>query len=257
MSLGNVVMIAGWAHTSNALLPLADLLPCTGNKTVLAPSDLYLHAPDRCQKALQKEISCYAEGLHKTLLSIDSPRIIIGWSMGAIIAIETISSFNLQFDSLILIAGTAKFCSTNEYSSGVSPGNLLAMKRKLKTNTSQTLKTFFTDTTNKVKQNNNIIDRKVSDAQSLGQEILLHGLDYLYKTDMRSKLSSIKQPVLIVHGSDDKIIPQSAGYFLNKGIENSQLICQNNAGHNIPESDTKNIADLIVSFAKKGKVGDG
>jgi pimeloyl-ACP methyl ester carboxylesterase len=44
-------------------------------------------------------------------------------------------------------------------------------------------------------------------------------------------LSVIKQPVLIVNGENDKMIPSSNSYELKKRIKNSEIIVYKDAGH--------------------------
>ena len=57
-------------------------------------------------------------------------------------------------------------------------------------------------------------------------------------------LHQIKCPVLIVHGTDDKIIPMKDAEIMEKMIPNSHLVKINNAGHlpNLEQPDKYNLA---------------
>lgn len=45
------------------------------------------------------------------------------------------------------------------------------------------------------------------------------------------RLSEIKKPTLIIHGSSDKLVPPSHGMDLHQGIKNSQIKLIPEAGH--------------------------
>lgn len=58
--------------------------------------------------------------------------------------------------------------------------------------------------------------------------IIMHGYQ---KDDGYQQLSAIKQPVLIVNGTSDLIVPSINSYILSQHIPNSKLIIWSDAGH--------------------------
>jgi len=64
--------------------------------------------------------------------------------------------------------------------------------------------------------------------------------------NVQSRLNEIKQPTLVLHGSEDKVIPLSLGSELAAGISTSQFVVLEGSGHNYlaDAADTSNEAIL-------------
>jgi len=57
------------------------------------------------------------------------------------------------------------------------------------------------------------------------------GLEALHNTDIRGLLGQINTPTLIVHGSDDSVVPLGAGEFMADNIKRARLEVFSRAGH--------------------------
>jgi pimeloyl-[acyl-carrier protein] methyl ester esterase len=62
-------------------------------------------------------------------------------------------------------------------------------------------------------------------------ETLEGGLRILSETDMRDALGSIRQPVLVVHGDRDSLVPLEAGEYLSRRLFNARFLVLRGAGH--------------------------
>ncbi|MFB0560020.1 MAG: alpha/beta fold hydrolase [Candidatus Lokiarchaeia archaeon] len=69
--------------------------------------------------------------------------------------------------------------------------------------------------------------------------------------DFRKKLKEIKTPILIIHGSDDQIVPVESAELMHKQIPNSQLAIFPFCGHLLIMERPKFFIDLLLYFIEK------
>jgi pimeloyl-ACP methyl ester carboxylesterase len=70
--------------------------------------------------------------------------------------------------------------------------------------------------------------------------------------DMSSEeLKDIKQPVLMLWGNEDKVIPVKNGYRLKHDLPNAELIVYKNCGHLLMEEKPQEISNEIVNFIEQ------
>jgi len=69
----------------------------------------------------------------------------------------------------------------------------------------------------------------------------------------KSKLSSIKVPTLIIHGSEDPVIPVEGGKDTQEAIPGSKLIIIEGMGHSLPLEAWGQISDAITENASKAQ----
>jgi pimeloyl-ACP methyl ester carboxylesterase len=62
------------------------------------------------------------------------------------------------------------------------------------------------------------------------------------------RLAAVAVPTLVIHGSDDKIVPLEGGRALAAGIPNSTLVIVEGAGHVPTLTFPLQVADAINSF---------
>ncbi|MFZ2653511.1 MAG: alpha/beta hydrolase, partial [Victivallales bacterium] len=74
------------------------------------------------------------------------------------------------------------------------------------------------------------------------------GLDILSGLDIRPLLAGIMVPVLILHGSEDKIVNPGIAEELAAGLKNSRLHIIGNAGHALPVTHVNECKNLIERF---------
>ena len=79
-------------------------------------------------------------------------------------------------------------------------------------------------------------------------ETLVAGLEYLLASDAREKVPGIGIPVLLLHGTDDRIIPPSAAEWLHAHLPNSQLKIFENDGHALPAHRFEEVMNEISHF---------
>jgi pimeloyl-ACP methyl ester carboxylesterase len=73
-----------------------------------------------------------------------------------------------------------------------------------------------------------------------------HGAAVGASADRTNRLGEIKVPTLIIHGTEDAILPIDHGMALADGIEGSERLIMDGVGHEIPEQLLPEIIEAIV-----------
>lgn len=201
-------------------------------------------------------LSEYARALVRRLEALDTPACVIGWSTGGIVAIEAAAHSPHRVAGLVLLSATARFCSVpsserdNGYTSGVDPVTLKAMIRKLKREPEDVLADFISTAAAPMTIPAPELAARVQNALQPGKDFLVHGLEYLARTDLRGVLHSIGSPCLIVHGGGDAIIPPAAARFLDSNLPRSTFELLPSAGHLLVEQCGKDLMNRISQFVE-------
>ncbi len=194
-----LIIISGWAHSTNAIQPLGDRLANHFDIQLLSGAN-----------ALKQ----------KTLPEADA---ILTSSMGGLIAFERLPA---RCKKLVLLSGTACFCKQPNYKHGTAPRILQRMQKQLDQDPHTLIQTFF----KKVHAPHRPSYQK-KEPPPLDLPALHQGLDYLRQTDLRTLIPSISIPVLIMHGTQDQIIPIGAAQWLHDNLPQSEFISYEGHGH--------------------------
>ena len=79
----------------------------------------------------------------------------------------------------------------------------------------------------------------------------LHGEAIGASPDRTNRLCEIKVPTLVIHGTEDAILPLDHGIALADGIKNSTRMIMDKVGHEIPEQLYSEIVNAIVENIKR------
>ena len=79
----------------------------------------------------------------------------------------------------------------------------------------------------------------------------LHGAAIGASPDRTSRLNEINVPTLVIHGTEDAILPLDHGIALADGIKNSARMIMDRVGHEIPEQLYSEIVNAIVENIKR------
>lgn len=145
--------------------------------------------------------------------------ILVGWSMGAQIAMQAYNEIYDRLAGLVLVAATPCFSAKPDFQYGLQRNESDGMRKKVGRNVQRALEGFHA--------------RMFSDGEFENQQIAcqisflldsivppetsatLAALDSLAAADMRDLLPAIKIPTLILNGDCDKIcLPQASGYLV-------------------------------------------
>ncbi|HZG60154.1 MAG TPA: alpha/beta hydrolase [Anoxybacillus sp.] len=231
----HIVLIPGWGMKGTIWLPLVEQLKPSFSIYCVEWDGVETIA-DFKQKVVQL--------VEENGLSSFIP---IGWSLGALIALELAISIPEKMDRLVLIGGTSRFTKGDGYEAGWERRVVERMKRQLVRNREQTLSSFFASLLCEEEQDKVLdFERHFHNAELQG---LLVGLDYLMTTDIRFALHEITVPLLLIHGEEDAICPPSASrYIFEQTRDNAMLKLLPKTGHVPFLTKTDECARLIQSF---------
>ncbi len=209
----SLLMITGWAHGAESMQPLADRLASNFDVQILTSAEVL--------KTRQ----------------IPKSEIIIGWSMGGLLALDL---FPARCKKLVLISSTARFCATDGYPCGVTEKTLRRMILQLKRNPESVLSEFY-------KKAHAPLFHTFKYAGQPTEELRI-GLEYLRTSDLRKKVQTLENPVLLLHGEEDQIIPPSASEWLHAHLPNSRLTLFKGGGHVLHAHHFDEMIDSVSPF---------
>lgn len=236
-----LILIAGWGHTGEAMLPLKEALDGYSIQ-VTSVGELW-HAQSSGASPGLNGLSRYALGLHNLLAPFGGRVGVVGWSMGGIVALETARICPDIMRRLVVIGGTARFSAGNDELPGVSSSVLRAMALGLRRMPDNVLAAYNARV--HAPQSGPIA---AQDSALLDRGELLQGLDYLQRMDLRDGLNRLGLPTLVVHGREDRIVPWQAGEWLSRALAVSQWRCHEGLGHALPIRAPSLLAADIRAF---------
>lgn len=161
--------------------------------------------------------------------------VLVGWSLGAMVALEVAHLAPERIRGLVLVSGTSCFTQAPGYAAGMPRVVVERLKKRLARNVEQTLHDFNSLMFTTEEQSTGFAESFRLQNSSYGRfwsrEELETGLDYLLEQDLRQQLKDIVLPVLIIHGERDQICPAAAGLYLHQNLCNSQFSLLKDCGH--------------------------
>jgi pimeloyl-[acyl-carrier protein] methyl ester esterase len=217
-------VVGGWAYATEYLTPLV---------TALKP---------------HMDVVSHPFHVDMTALPVNASDMwVAGWSLGGLRLLDAVARGELLPRGMILVSSTAKFCTANEYSHGVTTAALRSMIIGIKRNRDKTLLRFFTDALGEGIHDSGINER-IKRAEVYDNELLMAGLHQLETMDMRVMLRTIRIPMLILHGRHDAIIPPGASQFVRANVTSGSIQLHPEAGHELPVQYPEWVGDQIASF---------
>lgn len=178
--------------------------------------------------------------------------VLVGWSMGAQIAMRFYSTMSWKVAGMILVGGTPCFCSQSDYAFGVPLSEVRSMAQRLKRDyeatTGEFFKAMFSDGEISKSDLRRIAGRVIGRIPDY--PVAIAALKALSDSDFRSLLPGISVPVLLVHGSEDRICLPGASEYMSSIIPEARLELIEQRGHAPFLSCPERFNSLITGFVQ-------
>jgi pimeloyl-[acyl-carrier protein] methyl ester esterase len=228
-----LLMIHGWAMSGRVWRfqePLAD-------RWHLVMPDLPGHGYSPAMDDLASfTVPVLAQSLLELLDALQIDRLaVMGWSLGALVALRLTELLGDRLTALVLVGGTARFCTADDYLHGLPHQDVRGLGLRLRRDYGATLGDFFkrmfaADELD-YDQYQRIVREVVLGGRQPAPDVAQAGLLALAGEDVRSLLPTITAPALILHGMADSICPPGSARYLADNLPNVTLQLVPGVGH--------------------------
>ncbi|RFA20060.1 alpha/beta fold hydrolase [Subtercola boreus] len=182
---------------------------------------------------------CHALGL--------SEIVYVGHSVGAMIGCLAAIAEPTLFDSLVLVGGSARYINDEGYVGGFEADDVDALLDSLDANYlawASTMAPVFMGNSDRPELTAELLDSFSKADQAVARQFAR----VTFLSDLRSDLSSVSTPTLVVQSTNDIVAPVVAGEFLRDSIPGSRLEVLEAEGHYVHVSDPEKLTTTIRSF---------
>ena len=184
----------------------------------------------------------------------NEPCILGGWSLGAMLSLRTAIEMPHNVLALVLLGATARFPADTDYP-GADARSLRAMRLRLTKDSGRVLRDFASQCATPDGGEDTIAAYLVQ-ASGFGASELSAGLDCLGTLDLRDQLGQLRMPTLLLHGSDDRIVPPSSVEYLAGRLPDGRVRMFAGRGHALPFTAAGEVAGAIESVLHEWIIGE-
>lgn len=196
-----LILLHGWGMNSHVWQPILPTLAQHANVTCI---DLPGHGTNG-----HLPLDTLQTAIEQLAPRIPQNAILMGWSLGGLIAQGLAHALPKHVAALILVASTPKFVTDPTWQHGITPAVLATFAQNLQTDYLATVKRFFALQFLNTKTDSRTVNalRDTILNQPANPQALTDGLEILRTADFRAMPAS--QPTLWLLGQLDKLIPAS------------------------------------------------
>ncbi len=192
--------------------------------------------------------------ISETLLNAlpPEPFTLLGWSLGATIAMDMVERCPDRVKSLIVLAGNPRFVREHDWP-GVRTEILEGFAELLKSDVRQTLIRFLALQVNGLSNAKPLLQRlkqAVLEAPPPSQSVLQAGLAILKSSDLRESMLRNRVPISMILGDKDTLIPLASARILQRLNPGIELEVLESAGHAAFLSHPEELASKIIKVLR-------
>lgn len=230
----NITLLPGWALAAECLQPLGDALQQRLPEVAVTTRPL----PAIQLSSLETDLSTLAQQIR--------PGVLVGWSLGGMLAVQLHRRFPEHFPRVVTLASNACFVERRDWTRAMPTDTFKSFYQDYRDDPDKTLKRFAL-----------LVSQGSPKARQLSRELIwddlppeqrLHGLAVLGMLDNRVALRSPTQPMLHCLGKQDALVPQAAAQDLNRLHGASRVLVHEQAGHALPLEQPDWLADEIAGW---------
>jgi pimeloyl-[acyl-carrier protein] methyl ester esterase len=175
------------------------------------------------------------ESLAATLRPVqDGECVLLGWSLGSLVALQMSLTAASQVRALVAVAGTPKFLNSDDWHEGVDADVLDSFAARLAQDFEGTVRDFLglqVQGSERARETLRALRRKVLEHGAPAMPALVAGLEVLRTADLRDALSRIRVPTLVIAGERDRLTPPDASRELAQGLPRARFHLVEGAAH--------------------------
>jgi pimeloyl-[acyl-carrier protein] methyl ester esterase len=239
----DLVLLHGWGTTAQVWTELATHLE----------REFCVHRVDLPGYRSSSAITPYTlDAIVDLLADTCAPRAsVCGWSLGGQLAMRWARRHPGQVEYLVLIASTPCFVRRADWECGMEPQVFDSFAQALAHDPQDALRRFSLlqahgDTDART------VSRRLRECLAVNDEsdvaALAAGLKLLKNTDLRAELPGIAQPVLILHGERDTVVPPDAAEYMQRVMPRATLMMIDGAAHAPFITQPQDVARRIAEF---------
>lgn len=212
-----ILWLPGWGVPIELWNPIRSRFPSCHH---VIPDYTRVTRPDEFMVMIEKEIGSISH----------MPLIVVGWSMGGMLAQRLAARCPVA--GLVLISTTGRFVrSREERSKGWPEAYVSRMQRGLAEDRERVMEAFYLSILTERERLEKQCSFHVKGQNEWTQEALMAGLAYLREEDCRPFSPALFCPATIIHGTDDTVCPVAAGEELAACIPEATFIQIEDCGH--------------------------
>ena len=181
---------------------------------------------------------------------IPSQSIVLGWSLGGLVATQLALDAKEKVKQLILVASSPCFSETEQWP-GIKPQVLENFKTQLATDFRRTIDRFIAlqslGTVN-ASLNTKRLKQAIVDQPQAPLAVLNQGLSILKECDLRDSLPHLDIPTLRIYGALDSLVPRKSILLTDRLWRNSHAVVIEHAAHAPFISHPEAFCSAILTF---------
>ena len=227
-----LIFVHGWCMSSAVWKKQFGVLDSSFR--MIAP-DLRGHGRSR-KVSGQIEFDRFATDLYDLVQSLGLTNVVlIGWSMGAQIALQAYHALADRVAGLVLVSATPSFINRKDYLFGLTSNEASGMRIKVQRSIDRALSGFharmFSVGDLENLQGTDQIAALLAPIVLPETAVAIAALDALVQADMRPLLAGIRVPALVINGDRDLICLPQASDYLTEHIESVRHTVFTGCGH--------------------------
>ena len=246
-----LVLLHGWGLSSAVWAPLTTQLS----------SDLTIHTPDLpghgAAPAAGETLTDWADVL---IPALPDGATVVGWSLGAQLALHLAAHAPHKVGRLVLIAATPRFVQAPDWPAALPEATLAGFRGDFDTTPDATQRRFTALQAmgdGRRREVTAALNAALTPADDIHRAALATGLKLLADTDLRASIGSVHQPVRLIHGAEDRLMPVAAAEWLADALPDGRLSVFKDCGHAPLLSRPADCATLIAAFASEAYEATG
>ena len=237
-----LVLLHGWGSSPAVWSALREALPRA----------LEIHAPALPGHGgafvASADVAAWADAIGSQL---PPTSVLCGWSLGGLLALRIARRRPERVERLVLIGCTPCFVQRDDWPSALPEGDVAQFQQSFEADPDGLLKRFHAlqvvgDAQRKPTLRGLALAR--APAADADRPTMAAGLEILRRTDLRAELPAIEQPVRVLHGAGDSLMPVDAAVAMSDALADGRLSVFDDCGHAPHLSRARDCAALIEGF---------